>query len=36
MPTVVAVRDSKDKKGPALTFARGSWTSFVTSLSDVA
>jgi hypothetical protein len=27
--TVVAVRDSKDKTGPALVFAPGQWRAFV-------
>ncbi|MFI7279949.1 DUF397 domain-containing protein [Micromonospora chersina] len=29
LPGVVAVRDSKDRQGPALTFAPASWASFV-------
>ncbi|MFI7573874.1 DUF397 domain-containing protein [Micromonospora sp. NPDC049497] len=29
---VVAVRDSKDPAGPALTFAPGSWRVFVAAL----
>ena len=28
MPPIVAVRDSKDPVGPALTFARGAWDTF--------
>jgi hypothetical protein len=29
LPGVVAVRDSKDRQGPVLTFAPASWASFV-------
>ncbi|MFD3550136.1 DUF397 domain-containing protein [Streptomyces sp. NPDC058655] len=29
----VAVRDSKVQDGPSLTFAPGSWTSFVTDVT---
>ena len=29
LPGVVAVRDSKDRHGPALTFSPASWASFV-------
>ncbi|WP_229871977.1 DUF397 domain-containing protein [Streptomyces longisporoflavus] len=32
LPTRVGVRDSKDKKGPALVFPHNSWRSFVTSV----
>ncbi|GGM10786.1 DUF397 domain-containing protein [Micromonospora yangpuensis] len=32
LPGVVAVRDSKDPAGPALTFAPSAWRSFVTDL----
>ncbi|KWV33186.1 MULTISPECIES: DUF397 domain-containing protein [Micromonospora] len=28
---VVGVRDSKDRRGPALTFAPAAWSSFVAS-----
>lgn len=28
LPPIVAVRDSKDPAGPALTFARGAWDNF--------
>ncbi|MEV0330091.1 DUF397 domain-containing protein [Micromonospora echinospora] len=31
LPGVVAVRDSKDRSGPALTFAPTAWAAFVTS-----
>ncbi|MER5756810.1 DUF397 domain-containing protein [Streptomyces sp. NPDC002088] len=31
----VAVRDSKNMGGPALIFPRGSWRSFVISVSDM-
>ena len=29
----VAVRDSKDRQGPALVFPRGSWSSFVAGVN---
>ena len=29
LPGLVAVRDSKDRSGPVLTFAPGAWRSFV-------
>ncbi|MFG1866993.1 DUF397 domain-containing protein [Micromonospora arborensis] len=29
LPGLVAVRDSKDAAGPALTFSPAAWTSFV-------
>ncbi|MEU8425085.1 DUF397 domain-containing protein [Micromonospora sp. NPDC048835] len=29
LPGLVAVRDSKDPTGPALTFSPAAWTSFV-------
>lgn len=32
LPDVVAVRDSKDPHGPALTFAARPWTAFVAGL----
>jgi hypothetical protein len=31
LPGVVAVRDSKDRTGPVLTFAPRSWAAFVRS-----
>lgn len=31
LPGVVAVRDSKDPTGPALTFAPANWRAFVTA-----
>ncbi|WP_433391062.1 DUF397 domain-containing protein [Micromonospora sp. KLBMP9576] len=31
LPGIVAVRDSKDPHGPALTFSPTAWTRFVTS-----
>ncbi|MER6756675.1 DUF397 domain-containing protein [Micromonospora echinofusca] len=31
LPGVVAVRDSKDPTGPALTFSPAAWTNFVRS-----
>ncbi|MEV4658888.1 DUF397 domain-containing protein [Micromonospora sp. NPDC049301] len=33
LPGVVAVRDSKDPAGPALTFAPAAWRAFVTQLA---
>ncbi|MQA84015.1 MAG: DUF397 domain-containing protein [Streptosporangiales bacterium] len=32
VPGTVAVRDSKDRNGPALQFARRDWSSFVASV----
>lgn len=32
LPGVVAVRDSKDQSGPALTFEPRSWAAFVTDV----
>ena len=29
LPGVVAVRDSKDREGPALVLGRGDWASFL-------
>ncbi|GAB2934081.1 hypothetical protein GCM10027280_22450 [Micromonospora polyrhachis] len=34
LPDVIAVRDSKDPHGPALTFAARPWAAFVTGLRD--
>ncbi len=34
LPGVVAVRDSKDVAGPALTFAPAAWAAFVTQVSE--
>ncbi|MGC4748823.1 DUF397 domain-containing protein [Micromonospora sp. DT201] len=34
LPDVVAVRDSKDPTGPALTFAPTTWRVFVARLTD--
>ncbi|MET7865346.1 DUF397 domain-containing protein [Micromonospora taraxaci] len=34
LPGVVAVRDSKDVTGPALTFAPAAWAAFVTQVSE--
>ena len=31
LPDVVAVRDSKDRSGPALLFGRPQWAAFVTA-----
>ena len=33
LPGVVAVRDSKDRGGPVLTFAPTAWRAFVTQTS---
>ena len=32
LPDIVAVRDSKDRHGPVLTFATTAWTAFVAGL----
>ena len=32
LPGIVAVRDSKDPNGPALTFAPADWRAFTTSV----
>ena len=32
LPGIVAVRDSKDPNGPALTFAPADWLAFTTSI----
>ncbi|MDG9677646.1 DUF397 domain-containing protein [Micromonospora sp. DH14] len=34
LPGVVAVRDSKDVTGPALTFAPAAWATFVTRIAE--
>ena len=34
LPDVVAVRDSKDRDGGALTFTRGDWRDFVAGVRD--
>ncbi|AEW96103.1 hypothetical protein SCATT_37320 [Streptantibioticus cattleyicolor NRRL 8057 = DSM 46488] len=34
-PSVVHVRDSKDKSGPTLTFAPEEWSAFVAFAADV-
>lgn len=36
LPGVVAVRDSKDRSGPALTFGTAAWTAFVTDIRSGA
>jgi len=33
-PGLVAVRDSKDPTGPALTFSPAAWRSFITHLRE--
>ncbi|MFF0252144.1 DUF397 domain-containing protein [Micromonospora zamorensis] len=34
LPGVVAVRDSKDATGPALTFAPAAWVAFVAQVAE--
>lgn len=34
LDTAVAVRDSKNRSGPALVFTQASWTAFVNSAKD--
>lgn len=34
LPGAVAVRDSKDRGGPALVFAPGAWDTFVTAIKN--
>ncbi|MFF0470684.1 DUF397 domain-containing protein [Micromonospora zamorensis] len=34
LPGVVAVRDSKDLAGPALTFAPAAWSTFVAQVAE--
>jgi hypothetical protein len=34
LPGVVAVRDSKDRTGPALVFTRNAWKAFVAGVKD--
>jgi hypothetical protein len=34
LPGVVAVRDSKDPDGPALTFTRSEWTAFISAAKN--
>jgi hypothetical protein len=34
LPGVVAVRDSKDRTGPVLTFTPGEWKAFVGGVKD--
>ncbi|MET7821505.1 DUF397 domain-containing protein [Micromonospora zamorensis] len=34
LPGVVAVRDSKDATGPALTFAPAAWAAFLAQLTE--
>ncbi|MCM0677880.1 DUF397 domain-containing protein [Micromonospora phytophila] len=36
LPGVVAVRDSKDPAGPALTFAPAAWRAFVAQVAERA
>jgi hypothetical protein len=34
LPGVVAVRDSKDRTGPVLTFTPGEWMAFIGGVKD--
>ncbi|HSZ43502.1 MAG TPA: DUF397 domain-containing protein [Trebonia sp.] len=34
LPPIVAVRDSKDPSGPALTFACGTWDAFTATVKS--
>jgi hypothetical protein len=34
LPPIVAVRDSKDPSGPALTFASGAWAAFTAQVKS--
>ncbi|WP_410811848.1 DUF397 domain-containing protein [Micromonospora sp. 067-2] len=34
LPGIVAVRDSKDPTGPALTFSPGAWAAFVGQVAE--
>jgi len=34
LPGAVAVRDSKDRSGPALAFTPDAWNAFVTGMKD--
>ncbi|WP_433510199.1 DUF397 domain-containing protein [Nonomuraea sp. CA-143628] len=34
LPNVVAVRDSKDRSGPALIFTPGEWRAFLAGAKD--
>lgn len=34
LPGVVAVRDSKDRGGPALVFSRAEWDAFLSGAKD--
>ncbi|GAA0472002.1 DUF397 domain-containing protein [Streptomyces stramineus] len=36
LPQSIAVRDSKDPHGPAISFTPDAWTSFVTTVTDGA
>lgn len=33
LPATIAVRDSKDKQGPALVFPRSSWSFFIAGVN---
>ncbi len=34
LPGIVAVRDSKDRQGPALVFSSDEWAAFVSGVMD--
>jgi Domain of unknown function (DUF397) len=34
LPGIVAVRDSKDRKGPMLTFTQKAWSEFLQGVRD--
>jgi hypothetical protein len=34
LPGIVAVRDSKDRSGPALAFTREEWAAFISGAHD--
>jgi hypothetical protein len=34
LPGIAAVRDSKDRGGPALVFTRGEWKAFLAGIKD--
>ena len=36
LPGIVAVRDSKNRQGPVLTFTPGQWRTFITRLGRTA
>ncbi|MGC5015093.1 DUF397 domain-containing protein [Streptosporangium sp. DT93] len=34
LPSLVAVRDSKDRNGPTLTFSPATWSNFLTGIRN--